>query len=80
MDPREAAPDSWEQEDDVEATVVGPLESALSDLNVNARDFVPNINAAEFVPTFAVKKPTENHDHDGMFCSHVEGAMLASAV
>jgi hypothetical protein len=33
---------------------------------VNARDFVPNINAAEFVPTFAVKKPTENHDHDGM--------------
>uniref|UniRef100_A0A8C5A1W7 Tr-type G domain-containing protein n=1 Tax=Gadus morhua TaxID=8049 RepID=A0A8C5A1W7_GADMO len=66
MDPREAAPDCWEQEDDVEATVVGPLESALTDLNVNARDFVPNINAAEFVPTFAVKKPTENHDHDGM--------------
>ncbi|CAL8317457.1 unnamed protein product [Arctogadus glacialis] len=64
MDPREAAPDCWEQEDDVEATVVGPLESALSDLNVNARDFVPNINAAEFVPTFAVKKPTENHDRD----------------
>uniref|UniRef100_A0A8C5CDP3 Tr-type G domain-containing protein n=1 Tax=Gadus morhua TaxID=8049 RepID=A0A8C5CDP3_GADMO len=53
MDPREAAPDCWEQEDDVEATVVGPLESALTDLNVNARDFVPNINAAEFVPTFA---------------------------
>ncbi|CAL8283256.1 unnamed protein product [Boreogadus saida] len=64
MDPREAAPDCWEQEDDVEATVLGPLESALSDLNVNARDFVPNINAAEFVPTFAVKKPTERHDRD----------------
>lgn len=67
MDPRDAAPDSWEQEDDVDATVDGPLQSALSDLNVNARQFVPNINAAEFVPTFLVKKPSETPEHDGMF-------------
>lgn len=67
MDPRDTAPDSWEQEDDVEATVEGPLESALSDLNVNAKQFVPNINAAEFVPAFLVKKPSDNHGHDGMF-------------
>lgn len=67
MDPRDAAPDSWEQEDDVEAAVDGPLQSALSDLNLNAKHFVPNINAAEFVPAFIVKKPSENHDHDGMF-------------
>lgn len=67
MDPRDTAPDSWEQEDDVEATVEGPLESTLSDLNVNAKQFVPNINAAEFVPAFLVQKPSENHDHDGMF-------------
>ncbi|CAL8272064.1 unnamed protein product [Lota lota] len=64
MDPRDSAPDSWEQEDDVEATVEGPLESALSELNVNAKQFVPNINAAEFVPAFLVTKPSENHDHD----------------
>jgi len=67
MDPRDAAPDSWEQEDDVDATADGPLQSALSDLNVNGIQFVPNINAAEFVPAFVVKKPSENHEYDGMF-------------
>lgn len=55
MDPRDTAPDSWEQEDDVEATIDGQLDPALMALNVNAKPFVPNVNAAEFVPTFVVK-------------------------
>uniref|UniRef100_A0A8C7JNN0 G1 to S phase transition 1 n=1 Tax=Oncorhynchus kisutch TaxID=8019 RepID=A0A8C7JNN0_ONCKI len=50
MDPRDAAPDSWEQEDDVEAPVDGKLDSEFAALNVNAKPFVPNINAVEFVP------------------------------
>uniref|UniRef100_A0AAX7V7G4 Tr-type G domain-containing protein n=1 Tax=Astatotilapia calliptera TaxID=8154 RepID=A0AAX7V7G4_ASTCA len=49
----DTAPDSWEQEDDVEATIDGQLESAFTTLNVNAKPFVPNVNAAEFVPAFA---------------------------
>uniref|UniRef100_A0A669AZP2 G1 to S phase transition 1, like n=1 Tax=Oreochromis niloticus TaxID=8128 RepID=A0A669AZP2_ORENI len=48
----DTAPDSWEQEDDVEATIDGQLESAFTTLNVNAKPFVPNVNAAEFVPAF----------------------------
>lgn len=55
MDPRDTAPDSWEQEDDSEATIDGQLESAFTALNVNAKPFVPNVNAAEFVPAFAGK-------------------------
>ncbi|TNM97559.1 hypothetical protein fugu_015715 [Takifugu bimaculatus] len=55
MDPRDTAPDSWEQEDDSEATLDGQLESAFTTLNVNAKPFVPNVNAAEFVPAFATK-------------------------
>ncbi|XP_023205134.1 eukaryotic peptide chain release factor GTP-binding subunit ERF3A isoform X1 [Xiphophorus maculatus] len=64
MDPRDTAPDSWEQEDDVEqeATVDGQLEAAFTTLNVNAKPFVPNVNAAEFVPPFAMRAPTENVD------------------
>lgn len=65
MDPRDTAPDSWEQEDDVEATIDGQLESALASLNVNAKPFVPNVNAAEFVPSFAMKAPSENLDSTG---------------
>lgn len=60
MEPRDTAPDSWEQEDDVEATVDGQLESAFTNLNVNAKPFVPNVNAAEFVPSFAVQTHSEN--------------------
>ena len=67
MDPRDTAPDSWEQEDDVEATIDRQLEEALTDLNVNAKPFVPNINAAEFVPIFAVKAHSENLDSAGKF-------------
>ncbi|CAJ1075370.1 G1 to S phase transition 1%2C like [Xyrichtys novacula] len=52
MDPRDTAPDSWEQEDDVEATIDPQLETAFMTLNVNAKPFVPNVNAAEFVPAF----------------------------
>lgn len=66
MDPRDTAPDSWEQEDDVEATIDGPLESAFTTLNVNAKPFVPNVNAAEFVP-FAMKAHSENLDSAGKF-------------
>lgn len=66
MDPRDTAPDSWEQEDDGEAPVDVQL-SAFACLNVNAKPFVPNINAAEFVPSFGPKEPTENPDSGGKF-------------
>lgn len=62
MDPRDTAPDSWEQEDDVEATVDGQLEPAFTNLNVNAKPFVPNVHAAEFVPPFAMRAPSVNVD------------------
>ncbi|KAM6913977.1 G1 to S phase transition 1, like [Lycodopsis pacificus] len=62
MDPRDTAPDSWEQEDDVEATIDGQLDSEFASLNVNAKPFVPNVNAVEFVPTFVVKAHSENLD------------------
>uniref|UniRef100_A0A671V4N1 G1 to S phase transition 1, like n=1 Tax=Sparus aurata TaxID=8175 RepID=A0A671V4N1_SPAAU len=65
MDPRDTAPDSWEQEDDVEATIDGQLDSAFTSLNVNAKPFVPNVNAAEFVPSFAVKANSENPSGSG---------------
>lgn len=65
MDPRDTAPDSWEQEDDSEATLDGQLESAFTTLNVNAKPFVPNVNAAEFVPAFATKAHSENQDSGG---------------
>lgn len=61
MDPRDTAPDSWEQEDDGEAPVDQQLSGFIA-LNVNAKPFVPNINAAEFVPSFAPKGPSENVD------------------
>uniref|UniRef100_A0A4W6D5B5 G1 to S phase transition 1, like n=1 Tax=Lates calcarifer TaxID=8187 RepID=A0A4W6D5B5_LATCA len=67
MDPRDTAPDSWEQEDDVEATIDGQLEPAFTTLNVNAKPFVPNVNAAEFVPAFAMKAHSENLDSAGKF-------------
>ncbi|XP_015260215.1 PREDICTED: eukaryotic peptide chain release factor GTP-binding subunit ERF3A-like [Cyprinodon variegatus] len=67
MDPRDTAPDSWEQED--EAAADGRLEAAFTALNVNAKPFVPNVNAAEFVPPAAVgaetlepAAPVENGD------------------
>lgn len=82
MDPRDTAPDSWEQEDDVEATIDGQLDTALTTLNVNAKPFVPNVNAAEFVPTFATIAHPENIDSSGKFTvtfgryvsSHVAGS------
>uniref|UniRef100_A0A667YJ95 G1 to S phase transition 1, like n=1 Tax=Myripristis murdjan TaxID=586833 RepID=A0A667YJ95_9TELE len=61
----DTAPDSWEQEDDVEATVDGQLGTAFTSLNVNAKPFVPNVNAAEFVPAFLMKAPSENLDSGG---------------
>ncbi|XP_029294246.1 G1 to S phase transition 1, like [Cottoperca gobio] len=62
MDPRDTAPDSWEQEDDVEATIDGQLDSAFIALNVNAKPFVPNVNAVEFVPSFPSKAHSEDLD------------------
>uniref|UniRef100_A0A7N9APA1 G1 to S phase transition 1, like n=1 Tax=Mastacembelus armatus TaxID=205130 RepID=A0A7N9APA1_9TELE len=60
MDPRDTAPDSWEQEDDVEATIDGQLEPAFTTLNVNAKPFVPNVNA---LSTMEVSENTvENGD------------------
>lgn len=65
MDPRDTAPDSWEQEDDVEATIDGQLESAFTTLNVNAKPFVPNVNAAEFIPSFVIKPHSGKLDSAG---------------
>lgn len=65
MEPRDAAPDCWEQEDDSEAALDGRLEPAFTALNVNAKPFVPNVNAAEFVPAFATKASSENADCGG---------------
>ncbi|KAK1164898.1 eukaryotic peptide chain release factor GTP-binding subunit ERF3A [Acipenser oxyrinchus oxyrinchus] len=62
MDPRDTAPDSWEQEDDVEAPTDAQLQAAFNRLNVNAKPFVPNVHAAEFVPTFLVNEVSENTD------------------
>ncbi|KAL0983962.1 hypothetical protein UPYG_G00135260 [Umbra pygmaea] len=59
MDPRDTAPDSWEQEEDGEAPAATGLHSALAALNVNAKPFVPNVNAAVFVPTFLQSSPTD---------------------
>uniref|UniRef100_A0A4W4FA46 Tr-type G domain-containing protein n=1 Tax=Electrophorus electricus TaxID=8005 RepID=A0A4W4FA46_ELEEL len=41
MDTSDTAPDSWEQEDDVEAPVDAELQCAFTGLNVNAPEFVP---------------------------------------
>uniref|UniRef100_A0AAQ4NQU0 G1 to S phase transition 1 n=1 Tax=Gasterosteus aculeatus aculeatus TaxID=481459 RepID=A0AAQ4NQU0_GASAC len=54
MDPRDSAPDSWEQEEDAEApaaAAAAELPASFAALNVNAKPFVPNVNAAVFVPT-----------------------------
>uniref|UniRef100_A0A4W5RCB2 G1 to S phase transition 1, like n=1 Tax=Hucho hucho TaxID=62062 RepID=A0A4W5RCB2_9TELE len=66
MDPRDAAPDSWEQDDDVEAPVDGKLDSEFAALNVNAKPFVPNINR-EPVANWMVTEPVtplENGDSE----------------
>lgn len=63
MEPaRDAAPDSWEQEDEgSEAPLIAPpgLSDAFSGLNVKAKPFIPNVNAAEFVPGYLQKPQTE---------------------
>lgn len=67
MDPRDTAPDSWEQEDDAAeaaaAAAAGEqrlLENAFTALNVNAKPFVPNVNAVEFVPASFLMLPHSN--------------------
>uniref|UniRef100_A0A674CSZ0 G1 to S phase transition 1 n=1 Tax=Salmo trutta TaxID=8032 RepID=A0A674CSZ0_SALTR len=65
MDPRDTAPDSWEQEEDVKARAAAGLQSALAALNVNAKPFIPNVDAAVFVPTFLQSSPTEISNSDG---------------
>ncbi|GAA6067414.1 G1 to S phase transition 1, like isoform X1 [Tachysurus ichikawai] len=63
MEPaRDAAPDSWEQEDEGSEALVSEhtgLNDSFSGLNVNAKPFIPNVNAAEFVPGFLQKAPAE---------------------
>lgn len=63
MEPaRDAAPDSWEQEDEGSEAPVSAhtgLGDSFSGLNVNAKPFIPNINAAEFVPGYFQKAPAE---------------------
>ncbi|MBN3287961.1 ERF3A factor, partial [Polyodon spathula] len=85
MDPRDTAPDSWEQEDDVEAPTDAQLQSALARLNVNAKPFVPNVHAAEFVPAFFADEPSENAGSGvcqsvigGKFCFNFLLAALAA--
>lgn len=59
MDP-DAAPDSWELEEDAEApSAAAELPTAFAALNVNAKPFVPNPNAPVFVPTFLQAGPAE---------------------
>ncbi|XP_008312976.1 eukaryotic peptide chain release factor GTP-binding subunit ERF3A [Cynoglossus semilaevis] len=66
MDPRDTAPDSWELEDDTEATATAAgLPSAFAALNVNAKPFVPNINAPVFVPSFLQGSAAETPASDG---------------
>lgn len=75
MDPRDTAPDSWEQEEDAEARDAAGLQSALAALNVNAKPFVPNVNAAVFVPTFFQSSLTEipiSDGHGSLVCDVVE--------
>lgn len=72
MDPRDTAPDSWEQEDDGEAPADVQLQTAFTALNVDAKPFVPNVNAAEFVPAFLQRGPSENPDSDGMLTVTVQ--------
>uniref|UniRef100_A0A8C9RP47 G1 to S phase transition 1 n=1 Tax=Scleropages formosus TaxID=113540 RepID=A0A8C9RP47_SCLFO len=65
MDSTDTAPDSWEQEDDVEAPADAQLQSAFTALNVNAKPFVPNVNAPEFVPAFFQRGSSEESGRDG---------------
>uniref|UniRef100_A0A673X2M2 G1 to S phase transition 1, like n=1 Tax=Salmo trutta TaxID=8032 RepID=A0A673X2M2_SALTR len=80
MDPRDAAPDSWEQEDDVEVPVDGKLDNEFAAINVNAKPFVPNINAVEFVPSFFQKGPSEDPDSGGKFRQPVANWMVTEPV
>uniref|UniRef100_A0A8C7FDB1 G1 to S phase transition 1 n=1 Tax=Oncorhynchus kisutch TaxID=8019 RepID=A0A8C7FDB1_ONCKI len=79
MDPRDTAPDSWEQEEDAEARDAAGLQSALAALNVNAKPFVPNVNAAVFVPTFFQSSLTEIPVSDGHAISYTHHAPVKSA-
>ncbi|XP_014063857.1 eukaryotic peptide chain release factor GTP-binding subunit ERF3A [Salmo salar] len=80
MDPRDTAPDSWEQEEDAEARAAAGLQSALAALNVNAKPFVPNVNAAVFVPTFFQSSPTEIPISDGHGAEPVASMELSETV
>nr|XP_046210500.1 eukaryotic peptide chain release factor GTP-binding subunit ERF3A-like [Oncorhynchus gorbuscha] len=80
MDPRDTAPDSWEQEEDAEARDAAGLQSALAALNVNAKPFVPNVNAAVFVPTFFQSSLTEIPILDGHGAETVASMELSETV
>ena len=42
------------------------MESNLSNLNINANVFVPNVNAVEFVPSFGKPKQEEPQKVEGI--------------
>ncbi|PIK57422.1 putative eukaryotic peptide chain release factor GTP-binding subunit ERF3A [Apostichopus japonicus] len=53
--------DSWDQQDDPgpgDAAENSSMSSQFSNLNVNAKPFIPNVHAPEFVPSFT-PKPAE---------------------
>uniref|UniRef100_A0A8C7D3V2 G1 to S phase transition 1 n=1 Tax=Oncorhynchus kisutch TaxID=8019 RepID=A0A8C7D3V2_ONCKI len=79
MDPRDTAPDSWEQEEDVKARAAAGLQSALAALSVNAKPFIPNVDAAVFVPTFLQSSPTEISNSYGHAISYTHNAPVKSA-
>lgn len=50
--------DSWDQQDDPgpgDAAENSSMSSQFSNLNVNAKPFIPNVHAPEFVPSFTPK-------------------------
>uniref|UniRef100_A0A668AT88 G1 to S phase transition 1 n=1 Tax=Myripristis murdjan TaxID=586833 RepID=A0A668AT88_9TELE len=68
MDPRDAAPESWELEEDAEAPAAAAgLHTAFAALNVNAKPFVPNVNAPVFVPSFLQSSAAETPASGGRF-------------
>lgn len=73
MDPRDTAPDSWELEEDAEASATSAtLPCAFAALNVNAKPFVPNLNAPVFVPTFLQSSPAGMPPSDGKVTRKLE--------
>jgi len=63
VDPISETPDSWEQ--GLNSGVTADLASAISQLNVNATPFVPNVHAPAFVPSFLKDSQTDQEQSPG---------------